>query len=87
MNYNWYFVINQAEFLASGLVSKEIQTFLVGIGLKTILVTRGNYVSIVVDDVMLSIGIGTSDANPFVFEDKAVLLNDEGDIFYGVPDL
>ena len=84
MIYNWYFIINQAEFIASGLVSKEVETLLTGIGLKTFLVTKGNYVSITVDDVMLSIGIGIQNTNPFVFEDVAILLNEDGDIFYGV---
>jgi hypothetical protein len=81
--WNWYFIINEQEFLDTGLPSKEVTSFLTGIGQKTFLVTRGNVTSITVDDVMLALGV-TND-NPFVFGSRAILLNDDGDIFYGVP--
>ncbi len=81
--YNWYFVINRAEFIASGLVSKEVESFLTGIGRKTFLVTNGNVVSVTIDEVMLTTEI-TGD-NPFVFGGKALMINADDDIYYGVP--
>ncbi len=84
MIFDWYKVINKPEFEATGLVSRELEVVLQGVGAKKILVTIGNYFSITIDDVMLSIGIGLPDANPFVFEDRAIYLDDDGDVWYGV---
>lgn len=83
MIFNWYKVINRAEFLATGLVSREVEVILEGIGLKTILVTVGNLFSITVDEVMLSIDL-LEDANPFVFDERAVYVDANDDVWYGV---
>ncbi len=84
MIFDWYKVINKPEFEATGLVSRELTIVLEGIGAKTVLVTVGNYFSLTVDDVMLSIGIGLETANPFVFQERAIYLDDAGDVWYGV---
>lgn len=82
MTFDWYKVINKAEFEATGLVSRELEVILDGVGAKTILVTKGNLLSITVDDVMLSVGL--KDVNPFVFEDRAVYLDPSEDVWYGI---
>jgi hypothetical protein len=83
MIFDWYLVTNQTEFLAAELVSREVELLLEGIGLKTVLVTRGQFVSITYEGVMLSIGL--TDANPFVFEGHAVYLDSAtGDIYLGI---
>lgn len=82
MIFDWYQIINRAEFEASGLVSKEVEAIFEGIGQKTVLVTRGNYVSIVIDGVMLSVGMAGQ--NPFLFGGHAVYLDQNDDIWLGV---
>ena len=83
MTFDWYKIINKDEFEASGLVSKEVEAVLDGIGEKTILVTRGNLISLVVDGIMISVGLGG--ANPFVFGGYGVYLDSNSDIWLGVP--
>lgn len=88
MQFRWWLIFNQTEFLATGLVSRVYPTVLSELGLKDVLVTKGAYVSITVDDVMLSIDINGD--NPFVFgaaegePNKAVFLDEStGDVYYG----
>lgn len=82
MSFNWYKIINRAEFEATGLVSREVEVILDGIGLKTILVTKGRLYSITYDGIMLSIGVTAE--NPFVFEGHAVYLDSNDDIWLGI---
>jgi hypothetical protein len=82
MIFDWYKVLNRAEFEAAGLVSKEVEMILDGVGQKTILVTKGNVYSILVDGVYLSIGLGGK--NPFVFGGYAVYLDSNDDIWMGI---
>lgn len=83
MIFDWYKIINRGEFLASGLVSKEITMIMNGAGQKTILVTNGNAVSITIDGVFLSVGMNGS--NPFSFEGYGVYLDANDDIWLGMP--
>jgi hypothetical protein len=82
MNFDWYKVINKTAFEATGLVSRKITMLLQGAGAKDILVTRGNLTAITVDDVFLPVGI--TDANPFIFQERACYIDDAGDIWYGI---
>jgi len=84
MTFDWYKIINKTEFEATGLVSRELEVILEGVGAKDVLVTVGNYFSITIDDVMLSINIGIDGVNPFVFEDRAVYLDSANDVWYGI---
>jgi hypothetical protein len=81
MNFDWYKVINRAEFLETGLVSRELELELEDRGSKTFLVTVGNYFSISFDEVMLSINM--AEDNPFVFEDRAIYLDANDDVWVG----
>lgn len=82
MSYDGYKIINYQEFLDSGLPSKELQFVLKGIGLKTILVTKGIHVGLVHDGVFLPVYL--NGRNPFFFENYAVYLDDNEDIWLGV---
>jgi hypothetical protein len=82
MIFNWYKIINKEEFESTGLVSREITVILQGVGAKTVLVTKGNVLSLTVDDVMLSTEI--TGENPFVFQERAVYLDVNKDLWYGV---
>lgn len=81
--YDWYKIFNLTEFLATGLVSKEYEYFLEGIGLKTALVTQGNYTSISIDDTFLSLNM--NDKTPFKFNNRAIYKDENNDVYYGVP--
>lgn len=81
MIFDFYKVINKAEFEATGLISRELTLVLEGVGAKTVLVTNGNLFSITVDEVMLSLGLTE---NPFIFEDRCVYLDEFNDVWYGI---
>ncbi len=82
MNLNWFKIFNLTEFEALGLVSKTYTLDLSGVGEKEILVTKGNYVSILYDDVFLSLEM--SEKNPFVFENTIIYLDSANDVWLGV---
>jgi hypothetical protein len=82
MAFTWYKIFNKTEFDAEGLVSKEYEVIFENIGLKTILVTQGNRLSVLIDDVFLSINL--NDKNPFSFESRAVYLDDNNDVWVGI---
>lgn len=82
-DYDWYKIVNTVEFEATGLVSREVEVVLEGIGLKTILVTKGVLYSIVYEGVMLSPGL--MDNNPFYFDGYGSYVTLAGDIYLGIP--
>ncbi len=81
MTFNEYKIINLDDFVASGLVSKEVELVLDGIGLRTIMVTQGRLVSLVYEDVILSIGI--TEKNPFIFGEHEVWVDENNDVWLG----
>lgn len=82
MQFKWFKIINKTEFEATGLVSRELDLIFDGIGAKTVLVTIGNYFSITIDDVMLSIGM--KEENPFIFEERAIYIDANQDVYWGI---
>lgn len=81
MIYNWFKIFNLTEFAALSLPSREYKYLLGDYGLKTILVTKGNYTSILIDGVLLSLNM--NDKNPFEFEDHAIYLDENNDVHIG----
>jgi len=82
MIFNWYKIANLTAFLATGLVSRTIDVALEDIGQKSVLITRGNLLSMTVDDVMLSVQM--NGRNPFTFEGRGIYLDGNNDLWYGV---
>ena len=82
MTYDWYRIVNKEEFEATGLVSREVDFILEGVGLKTFLITVGNLFSLTVDDVMMSVGV--TDDNPFAFGERAIALDNDGWVWWGI---
>ncbi len=66
MIFNWFKIFNLTEFLTLDLVSKTYLVILDGVGQKDILVTLGNEISIVYEDVLLVLDFEA--ANPFTRE-------------------
>lgn len=83
MIYDWFKIFNLTEFNAAGLVSREYVLELEDIGQKSILVTKGDLVSVLYDDVFLSLNLNAH--NPFEFENHAVYLDPlTNDVHLGV---
>jgi len=80
--YDWYQLFNLEGFLDTGLVSRTLTVNLQGIGTRDILVVRGVGVSIVFDGITLMVNL--NDRNPFKFEDHAVFLDDDQNVWLGI---
>ena len=80
--YDVYKIINLDDFEDTGLVSRKVSGLFGTLGLKEVLVTKGNLVSITFDDVFLSLDL--NEKNPFEFEDHAVFLDPNNDIWLGI---
>jgi hypothetical protein len=82
MEFDWYEIYNLDDFEALGLFLKTVEVFLEDVGLVEVLITKGNFVSITYNDILLPINM--NDENPFVFEDHAVLLDQDNNIWLGI---
>ena len=78
----WFNLFNLSDFQAEDLVSRTLKFSLGSYGVKEILVTIGNNVNILYDGVFLSLNL--NDKNPFVFEDRAIFIDDNNDVWLGI---
>ncbi len=79
--YDWYKIINIADFEAADIPSRELTLELEGLGQKTILVTKGNLISILYEGIFLA---PVNGKNPFEFEEHAVYTDVNGDLWLGI---
>lgn len=80
----WYRIFNLTDFLATNLVSRTYELELEGVGIKDVLVTNGNMISLTYADKTLSLNL--NDKNPFIFEGYAVyLMEATQDVYLGLP--
>lgn len=82
MIYDWYNVINKDEFIALDIPQKTVEVILEGIGLREILVTKGIEISLLYDDVFLTVNLNGN--NPFSFDGHAVYIDANNDIWLGI---
>lgn len=82
MIFDWYKIFNLQDFLDLDLVSRTYTVSLEGIGQKDILVTKGNSVSVIYEDVLLPINF--ADKNPYVRDTFAVYKDDDDNVYVGV---
>lgn len=82
MTYDWYRIFNLEEFEDADLVSREYTVELDGLGVKTVLVTKGNEIGILFDEVFLIIGL--NDQSPVVMDGRAAFLDSNGDVQVGI---
>lgn len=80
--FDWYFLISKTEFEATGLTSFEGTVVLKGQGLKTFLVTKGNLISFLFDDILLPINMNNK--NPYRYGTYAVFLDASDDVWLGI---
>lgn len=81
-NYDWYFLFNLAEFIATNLISREVTINFPNIGLMTVLITSGELVSVTFNNVILPIGLNNK--NPFEFDGYAVYYDSNGAAWLGI---
>ena len=82
MLYNWFPIFNMQAFMATELASQQIQLDLVGHGLSTFLVSRGNEVSILyLEDIFLPVNF--LGQNPFAVPGYAVFIDVNHDVWFG----
>lgn len=83
MIFDWFKIINLDDFQDTGLPSQQVTAvFGSKLGLQTAIVTQGNTVSVLFDGIYLSLNLNSK--NPFVFENHAIFLDANGDIWCGV---
>ena len=82
--FKWYRLFNLDQFNALDVVSAEFSVLLEGVGVKTVLVTKGNFVSCTVDDTFLSIGLNSQ--NPVRYGERAIFQDANSDVWLGVYD-
>lgn len=82
MNFNSYNVFNRTEFEAAGLVSRTVTVNLENVGVKDILITKGNELGITFEDTFLIVNF--EDQNPYYRNGYAVLEDENHDIWLGI---
>jgi hypothetical protein len=86
MLFDWYNLFSLTEFLAEGLVSRTLHVNLEGVGQRDILVTKGNQVSLIYEDVILPINF--QNQNPYSRAGEkstyAVYQDSNNDIWLGI---
>lgn len=83
MDFIWYKIFNTAEFDALDLISKTYTLVLENIGQKDVLVTKGEGYGITYEGVFLSLLL--NDLNPFSIDDHAVYVDENDDVYLGLP--
>lgn len=82
MGFTWYNLFKKQDFLDTELVSKKITVTLEGIGVKDVLITKGNEVSILYDGVFLPISF--TEKNPYTKDGYAVFIDENDIVWLGV---
>ncbi len=80
--YDVYNIINLDKFNATNLPSREVTGDFGLLGQQTVLVTKGNLVSFLFNNVYLPLNL--NDKNPFEFEGYAIFIDPNNDIWLGI---
>lgn len=79
--WDWYQLFNITDWLATGLISRNLSIFLEGRGQKSIIITQGNETAIQIDDVFLPFNF--ADQNPWVSGTYAVFVDESNNAWLG----
>ena len=82
MIYDWYRIFNLTEFNALNLVSKVYELNLEDLGIKEVMVTKGDSVGILYNGIFLTLNLNQK--NPFEFDLQAIYIDSNNDVFLGV---
>jgi hypothetical protein len=78
----WYQIVNYNDFVDLDLPSQEFEAIFTNIGLKDVLITKGNLVSMLYEGVFLSCEL--NDQNPFEFDGHAIWRDENDDLWLGI---
>ena len=84
VNYTWYKIFNKDDFDALGLPSVEYTVIFEGIGEKTIVAFQGNRLSVLFDDIFLTVNLNSN--NPFELDSRGVYIDANNDVYVGILD-
>lgn len=82
MIYDWFKIFNLDEFLAEQITSREMIVLLEAIGRTSILISRGNLVSITYNEVYLPVNIPGQ--NPNTDSGYASYLDADNNVWLGI---
>lgn len=82
--YNWFLITSASEFLASGLVQKQVLMYLSGIGQSEFIISKGNLLNVQYLDTIISVGAGAP-KNPHARNGYAAYIDDAGNLYWGFP--
>lgn len=80
--FNWFYIFNAIDFEATGLVQRKYTLVLKDIGQKDILVTKGNFLSMLYEGVFLPFDLNGD--GQFEFEGYAIAKHENGNVFLGI---
>lgn len=81
-NYDWFYIFNSPDFMATGLVSRTYTVVLDGIGQKDILVTSGEALGMTYDGVFLPLQLNGK--NPFAIDERAIYIDENNNVWLGI---
>ncbi len=84
MSWNWYELFDKAEFEAEGLVSRTLTVTLEGEGEKEILITKGEAIGLVIDEIFLSLHL--EENNPYTRDGYGIFEAEDGMVWVGVEE-
>lgn len=82
MNWNWYKLFSLTDFLAEEIASRELIVLLESLGRTSVLISRGNMVSISYGGSYLPVNF--PDVNPYIAGGYAAYLDGENFVWLGV---
>ena len=83
MIFDWYKLFNKEEFEDTELVSRLLSVYLVDVGQREFLITKGIGVNVIYDGVFLPVQF--SGANPYSRDGYALYLDEETqDVYFGI---
>ena len=80
--WNWFKLFNFDEFIAADIPCRDFVAVLQGIGTETILISRGNILSITFRGVYLPVNL--LDINPKISEGYGSFIDEAGDVWLGI---
>jgi len=80
--WNWFNIFNYDEFIALDIPARDLVVVLQGIGTESILISRGNILSVTFRGVYLPINL--LDINPKIEDGYGVFLDESNDVWIGI---
>jgi hypothetical protein len=82
ITYDWYKIFSLTDFLNEEITSREMIVLLESIGRTTVLISRGNLVSITYNGVFLPVNF--LENNPYIDSGLASYVDDDNNVWLGI---